>query len=579
MCRFFSHYVEEGSLAVDNNISSRILSDDSQAPPVRSYALIISVSQYPNFRRDEDKVLAPAKHDLQNLIAFFKEQKFEEIIVLENDDATRANIEYFLRDYLKAASKARGGRSRIVFAFSGHGAPGSPSGTPGSIVLSHAKSGSDSANIMELNELAPLLKNLANNSYHFLALIGSCYSGGIFGDVDPSYGQNHFFPKARGGHALSATTSDDLAYGLSESQGSLFFDSLIEGVNSGWADPTYAGMVSFRDGKRQVVGGGIARLGEITGYISGKLDQSVNPVTGRSFPQIRSGSLYANAGGAFFFLVPKVAGETIENDPRIVGHDIEAPLEVSLNSETTGSAVQNRPDIKVFSAPDSYPIIGLDVSHHSGKIKWQAVKNSGATFAYMKATEGGDFVDPRFKENWDATRSTGLDFGGYHVVNFCKDAATQFANIKRVVPLNDSALPVVIDLEWLKDGPSAKSQRACAELGKARSMLRSLAEMVRQYYGKRPVMFAHEAGVKELLSDGFNDYPLWLQDWTKDGGKNQDGPTLSGVNPWTLWQYAGNTPYASIKNTDVNAFFGTAEQYEDFKRSGENVALNAASPK
>ena len=169
------------------------------------------------------------------------------------------------------------------------------------------------------------------------------------------------------------------------------------------------------------------------------------------------------------------------------------------------------------------------------------------------------------------------DIGAYHVVNFCKDADEQFGNIKKVVPRDENALPIVLDLEWLNDGPSARSQRKCADLEETRSMLRALANLVQEYYGKRPMMFAHEGGVKKLLSGGFNDYPLWLQDWTKDGGKNEDGPTLSGANPWTVWQYAGNTKFAGIKNTDVNAFFGSPEQYAAFKKSGNNVALEAAS--
>ncbi|MGO6746931.1 GH25 family lysozyme [Rhizobium ruizarguesonis] len=564
-CHLFAHYAQDGSVAVDENISSRITSDDTTAPSIRSFALIISINKYPNFNRPEDRVLEPARHDKENLVKFFGEQKFDEIIVLENEDATKDNIDYFLSDYLINQSKARGGRTRIVFAYSGHGAPGPSEHSPGSLVLSAARTGSDRTNTIRLNELAPVLKNLASESYHFLALLGSCYSGGIFGGVGDTLGQNQFFARARGGHALSATAADDLAYGLSNSQGSLFFNSLMEGVNSGWADPTYAGIISFQDGKVQVVGGGIARLGAVTGYISSKLELTPNPVTKKPFPQLESGSLYADTRGAFFFLVPKIGGQVIN-----------AGLEVSLN-DTTGSAIENRPDIKVFSAPDSYSILGVDVSHHSGDIPWKNFKEAGLTFAFMKATEGGTFVDPKFKANWAAARHAELDVGAYHVVNFCKDAKTQFDNIKRVVPIDQSALPIVIDLEWYDNGPGIPSQQGCNNVAKVRTMLHALGEQIAERFGKRPVMYAHEAGIRDLLSDQFNEYPLWLQDWTKDGSKSASGPSLSGNNPWTLWQYAGNTDFAGAKNVDVNAFFGTREQYDQFSHAGENVALQVAT--
>ena len=46
-----------------------------------------------------------------------------------------------------------------------------------------------------------------------------------------------------------------------------------------------------------------------------------------------------------------------------------------------------------------FPIRGIDVSHHQGSIDWNAIAASGVEFAYIKATEGGDWIDHRFKEN------------------------------------------------------------------------------------------------------------------------------------------------------------------------------------
>ena len=58
-----------------------------------------------------------------------------------------------------------------------------------------------------------------------------------------------------------------------------------------------------------------------------------------------------------------------------------------------------RPHPKVARA-HTLPIHGIDVSRYQGKIDWAAVRGAGTQFAFIKATEGGDYVDPRFLENW-----------------------------------------------------------------------------------------------------------------------------------------------------------------------------------
>ncbi|RWA70568.1 GH25 family lysozyme [Mesorhizobium sp.] len=558
-CGFFKQFIEDGD-AVDDRISSR-LDPGSSEPAIRSYALVVDINNYPNFALAEDRQLLPAKHDLENLVAFFKVQKFEEIIVLENADASRQNIQYFLEDYLSGSARARDGRARIVFAFSGHGAQGE-NGRPGALVLSGARNKNDSANTLKLNALAPMLVNLANESYHFLALIGSCYSGGMFPMIDNSLGENYAFPRAKGAHAVSSTTADQLAYGLGGAHGSIFFDSLIEAVMTGRADPIYAGMASFEDGTTLITGGGITRLGPIANFISAKLDLTKNPLTGESFPQLRTGTLRPDGSGAFFFLVP---------------HIRDAPSVPSVNvALNTGSAVEEHPEIKVFNAPDTYKVLGVDISHFSGEVDWNALKNKGLRFAYMKATEGKTFLDPQFKANWQGSQEAGMKRGAYHVVNFCRDAESQFENIRNNVPKENAALPLVIDLEWYKDGPFVKKQRHCMDIDFIRSSLKDLLRMVQNYYGKIPVIYAHEEGIREILADKFPEYPLWLQDWTKDGSPNDQGPTLSGQTPWTIWQFAGEIPYAGVDQVDLNAFFGTEEQFDQFAAGQSNIALQAA---
>ncbi len=50
---------------------------------------------------------------------------------------------------------------------------------------------------------------------------------------------------------------------------------------------------------------------------------------------------------------------------------------------------------------------------------------AGLRFAYVKATEGGDWTDPRFEKNWREARRAGLRVGAYHFFSFCRPAAAR----------------------------------------------------------------------------------------------------------------------------------------------------------
>ena len=55
---------------------------------------------------------------------------------------------------------------------------------------------------------------------------------------------------------------------------------------------------------------------------------------------------------------------------------------------------------------------GVDVSWHQGAIDWRALAADNVAFAYIKATEGGDWADPRFAENWRGATAAGHRPGG-----------------------------------------------------------------------------------------------------------------------------------------------------------------------
>lgn len=124
----------------------------------------------------------------------------------------------------------------------------------------------------------------------------------------------------------------------------------------------------------------------------------------------------------------------------------DAGRPTSTSDSTPTSTVERDPRLHW---PDLEPgeRYGIDVSNHQGAIDWEAVAADDIEFAYLKATEGGDHVDRRFAENWDAARAAGLERGAYHYFTFCRPGAEQAANFLTVVPADPGAMPPALDLE------------------------------------------------------------------------------------------------------------------------------------
>ena len=74
-------------------------------------------------------------------------------------------------------------------------------------------------------------------------------------------------------------------------------------------------------------------------------------------------------------------------------------------------------------------------------------KASGVSFAFIKATEGGDVADPMFDDHRRGAQSAGVPWGAYHYYYFCRPAHEQARWFIRNVP-RGADLPHVLDMEW-----------------------------------------------------------------------------------------------------------------------------------
>ena len=192
-----------------------------------------------------------------------------------------------------------------------------------------------------------------------------------------------------------------------------------------------------------------------------------------------------------------------------------------------------------------YPYRGLDVSHYQGVIYWPLVPTNTYKFVYIKATEGGDFIDKMFKFNWKGARQTGIKVGAYHVWNLCKNGPVQAKNFMSVVDKEKDSLPPVIDLEYsgsckIKERPDRKE--FYAELEKFFILLE-------KHYQQLPVIYTNYLFYRDYLRGSkYALYPIWIRDV-------ENSPDPLQVPYWVMWQYTDKqNDVSGIKgNVDVNA--------------------------
>jgi lysozyme len=208
-----------------------------------------------------------------------------------------------------------------------------------------------------------------------------------------------------------------------------------------------------------------------------------------------------------------------------------------------------------FNYPETeeYPVRGIDVSHHQGQIDWQAVRDSGIQFAYIKATEGEDYRDPRFSTNWREAQTSGIARGAYHYFTFGTPGRDQALNFISAVPRDENALPPVVDFEFA--GNSQRPPRA-----EVLESLKAFLDTVEDYYGRRPVLYVTKESFAEYLEGEDLEYPIWLRDIFGE-------PGLVGGRPWVIWQYADNVRIPGIKGpVDQNVLRGTIQDLPQVSR-------------
>jgi lysozyme len=203
----------------------------------------------------------------------------------------------------------------------------------------------------------------------------------------------------------------------------------------------------------------------------------------------------------------------------------------------------------VRSCKPSHTVKGIDVSYYQERIDWRAVKSSGVEFAFIRVSDGSNFIDPRFEENWRGARAAGVKRGAYQFFRSNKDPIVQAdLLLEHMGALEDGDLPPVIDVESTDGQSSATIQRK----------VQQWLDRVEHVTGVKPIVYTGPYFWQDQVKPSnngaaFAGYPLWIAHY------GTDCPLIPA--PWSRYDFhqftdAGRHPGIG-GNVDTNTFAGT----------------------
>jgi lysozyme len=195
---------------------------------------------------------------------------------------------------------------------------------------------------------------------------------------------------------------------------------------------------------------------------------------------------------------------------------------------------------------------GMDVSYYEASVDWAAAHQAGIDFAFIRVTDGVQYIDPKFPGYWAGAKAAGVIRGAYQFFRPAEDPIAQ-ANllldlVEKAGPLEPGDLPPVLDVEV--SGGLSTDQVAAS--------VRAWVAHVTEKLGRPPILYAGLYSWHDLTgSADVTTSPLWVAQYTS-------APCPDIPAPWTrwlFWQYSATGSVAGIPGStlDVNVFNGTLD--------------------
>lgn len=179
---------------------------------------------------------------------------------------------------------------------------------------------------------------------------------------------------------------------------------------------------------------------------------------------------------------------------------------------------------------------GIDVSYYQGDIDWEAVKNSGVEFVFIRVGyrgygSGGLYEDPRAKEYLKGATEAGLKVGAYIFSQAItpEEAKEEAAFVISMISGYDIAMPIVMDFEYVS-GDLGRLEEAQLTVQEATAVVNAFGEYAAAA-GYTPMIYANKSMLENSLNADQIPYKIWLANYTTK-------TTYAGN--YDFWQYSSD---------------------------------------
>jgi lysozyme len=236
--------------------------------------------------------------------------------------------------------------------------------------------------------------------------------------------------------------------------------------------------------------------------------------------------------------------------------DLTAALQ--QENHTLGSQIRKHEGgdqpIAIPTGPSPNAVVeGIDVASYQGDVDWSYYWNQGKRFAYTKATEGTNYLNPHFAQQYNGSYDVGMIRGAYHFA--LPDRSSGAAQAEYFLANGGAwsrdgrTLPGALDVEYNPYGGSCYGLSASA-------MVNWVLDFSNTYHARTgvwPVIYTSTNWWNQCTGssgDFSSTNPLWVARYA----------TTIGALPYrwgqhTFWQYT-STP------VDQNQFNGAYDRLQ-----------------
>lgn len=201
---------------------------------------------------------------------------------------------------------------------------------------------------------------------------------------------------------------------------------------------------------------------------------------------------------------------------------------------------------------------GIDLSYWDDSVDWPRARAAGIDFAFIRVSDGLQYIDPEFAGYWTGARAAGVIRGAYQFFRPAQDPIAQADLLLARAPYEPGDLPPVIDVET--DSDLSDDQVTAA--------VRTWVDYVRATIGREPIVYAGLYSWPRLTGGAdLTTSPLWIAQYTSAACPDIPAPWTS----WLFWQHSNTGQVDGVESgeLDVNVFNGTYDQLRAFADTGE----------